>query len=126
MANELSKRGEKLVTGGTDTHLVMWDLRPHGISGGKMQEILDLMNITTNKNSVVGDTSALTPGGIRLGTGAMTTRGMVEKDMVTIVDYLMQAVAISKRTQEATGKKLVDFVKAIKVDEEVLEAGKKV
>jgi glycine hydroxymethyltransferase len=57
MANELAKRGEKLVTGGTDTHLVMWDLRPHGISGGKMQEILDLMNITTNKNSVVGDTS---------------------------------------------------------------------
>jgi len=89
MAAELIKRGEKLVTGGTDTHLVMWDLRPHGISGGKMQELLDLMNITTNKNSVVGDTSALTPGGIRLGVGAMTTRGMVEKDMVTIVDYLL-------------------------------------
>lgn len=97
MAAELVKHGEKLVTGGTDTHLVMWDLRPHGISGGKMQEILDLMNITTNKNSVVGDTSALTPGGIRLGTGAMTTRGMVETDMVKIVGYLMQAVAISKR-----------------------------
>lgn len=98
MGNELAKRGEKLVTGGTDTHLVMWDLRPHKISGGKMQELLDLMNITTNKNSVVGDTSALTPGGIRLGTGAMTTRGMVEKDMVTIVDYLMLAVGIAKRT----------------------------
>lgn len=56
----------------------------------------------------------------------MTTRGMVEKDMVTIVDYLMQAITISKRVQEAHGKKLVDFVKAIKVDEEVLEAGKKV
>lgn len=62
-----------------------------------MQEILDLMNITTNKNSVVGDTSALTPGGIRLGTPAMTTRGMVEKDMETIAAYLLQAVAASKR-----------------------------
>lgn len=97
MAAALVAGGETLVTGGTDTHIVMWDLRPHGISGGKMQEILDLMNITTNKNSVVGDTSALTPGGIRLGTPAMTTRGMVEKDMETIAAYLLQAVAASKR-----------------------------
>ena len=88
----------------------MWDLRPHGLTGSKVEKVLDLMHITTNKNSVVGDKSAVTPGGIRLGTPALTTRGFKEEDMKVIADFLVQAVKISLDLQEKHGKKLVDFV----------------
>jgi len=87
--------GEKLITDGTDTHLVMWDLRPHGLTGSKVEKILDLAHMTTNKNSVVGDKSALTPGGIRLGTPALTTRGMLEADMQTVADFLHRCILLA-------------------------------
>ena len=67
-----------LVSGGTDNHLILCDLRNKGIDGARVERILDLSHITLNKNSVPGDTSALAvPGGIRIGCPAMTTRGMV-------------------------------------------------
>lgn len=87
--------GEKLITDGTDTHLVMWDLRPHGLTGSKVEKILDLMHMTTNKNSVVGDKSALTPGGIRLGTPALTTRGMLEADMEIVAGFLHRGILLA-------------------------------
>ena len=62
----------------------MWDVRPIGLSGGKVEKVLDMINITANKNSMVGDKSAVSPGGIRLGTPALTTRGMKEEDMTVI------------------------------------------
>ena len=55
LAKFLLEKGEKLVTGGTINHIVMWDLRPHGLTGSKVEKILDVINITVNKNSVVGD-----------------------------------------------------------------------
>lgn len=58
----------------------MWDVRPHGLTGNKLEKIYDYMHITVNKNSIIGDKSAMTPGGVRLGTPAMTTRGLLEKD----------------------------------------------
>lgn len=69
--------------------------------------------MTVNKNSVYGDTSALTPGGVRLGAAALTSRGMVEKDFETIAGFLDRIVTISKETQATSGKKLADFVKAL-------------
>ena len=75
------ENGEKVISDGTVNHLVMWDLRPHSLTGSKVEKVLDLMHITTNKNSIVGDKSAVNPGGIRLGTPALTTRGMMEADM---------------------------------------------
>mgnify|MGYP002632351493 CR=1 FL=1 len=57
LAKALMDKGEQLITGGTCTHMVMWDLRQHGITGSKVEKILDAMHITTNKNSVVGDKS---------------------------------------------------------------------
>lgn len=119
LAAALMAKGEKLITSGTDTHLVMWDLRQHGLTGSKVEKILDIMNITTNKNSIVGDKSAQTPYGIRLGTPAMTTRGMLEADMERIAEYLIKTIDISKRIQEQSGKKLVDFLKALPENEEV-------
>jgi len=75
----------------------MWDLRPHGLTGSKVEKVLDMIHITANKNSVVGDKSAVNPGGIRLGTPAMTTRGMMEADMEVIASFLVKAVEISQR-----------------------------
>lgn len=115
--------GEKLICNGTINHLVMWDLRPHGLTGSKVEKVLDMMHITTNKNSIVGDKSAVTPGGIRLGTPALTTRGMMEADMVTVANFLTRAVALSLRVQEKSGKKLVDFLAALEADEELKSVG---
>jgi len=119
IAEELKKRGEKIITDGTDNHLVMWDVRPHGLTGSKVEKVLDLMHVTVNKNAVVGDKSAVNPGGIRLGTPAMTTRGMVEKDMIKVVDYLLKAVEIAKKIQETAGKQLKDFLPALEANEEI-------
>lgn len=112
-------KGEKLICDGTINHLVMWDLRPHGLTGSKVEKTLDLMHLTVNKNSVVGDKSAVNPGGIRLGTPALTTRGLLEADMETVASYLLKSVDISKRIQDKAGKKLVDFVANLKDDEEL-------
>jgi glycine hydroxymethyltransferase len=119
LAAALKAKGEKLITDGTDTHIVMWDCRQHELTGSKVEKLLDLMHITVNKNSVVGDKSAVTPGGIRLGTGALTTRGFVKADFEKIADYCIKSIEIGKRIQEKTGKKLVDFEKALKDDEEI-------
>jgi len=104
----------------------MWDLRQHGLTGSKVEKVLDMMHITTNKNSVVGDKSAVNPGGIRLGTPALTTRGMLEPEMVKIAEFCMVAVAIAKRVQEKAGKKLVDFVAHLTEDEELKKMGDEV
>ena len=116
----MKAKGEKLITDGTDTHLVMWDLRQHGLTGTKIEKILDMAHITTNKNSVVGDKSAATPGGIRLGTPALTTRGMKEPEMEKIADFLYRIIVLSLKIQETSGKKLVDFIKALDGNEELL------
>ena len=53
----MEKLGEKFITNGTDNHLLMWDVRPHGLTGSKLEKVLDEMLITTNKNCLVGDKS---------------------------------------------------------------------
>lgn len=67
MAKALLKKGFTLVSGGTDNHLVLVDLRPKGLNGAHVETVCNAVNITVNKNSVPGDKSALTPGGLRLG-----------------------------------------------------------
>ena len=57
MAAALKEAGEKIITDGTDNHLVMWDVRPHGLTGSKVDKVLDVCHITVNKNSIVGDVS---------------------------------------------------------------------
>jgi glycine hydroxymethyltransferase len=126
LAKSLMDKGQKLICDGTVNHLVMWDLRPHGLTGSKVEKVLDLMHITANKNSVVGDKSAVNPGGIRLGTPAMTTRGMLEGDMEIIASFLVKAVDISLRVQEKAGKKLTDFIDHLAADEELKQVGDEV
>lgn len=80
MGVALVARGYTLVTGGTDNHLLLWDLRPLGLTGSKMEKMCDAAHITLNKNAVFGDASALAPGGVRVGTPAMTSRGLGTAD----------------------------------------------
>jgi glycine hydroxymethyltransferase len=101
----------KLQTGGSDNHLVLWDLRPLGLTGSKISNICDLVHITVNKNAVAGDTSAQVPGGVRVGLSALTSRSMGVKDMETVAAFLHRAVQIALVLQKEAGSKLLkDFV----------------
>ncbi|EAL61810.1 serine hydroxymethyltransferase [Dictyostelium discoideum AX4] len=113
MGEELKKRGYSLVTEGTDNHLVLWDLRPQGITGSKIEKACDEAHITVNKNAVYGDTNAIAPGGVRLGAPALTSRGLKEQDFVKVVDFLDRVVKISLDIQSKVGKKMPDFQRAI-------------
>ncbi|KAK1244714.1 hypothetical protein MKX07_003513 [Trichoderma sp. CBMAI-0711] len=89
--------GYSLVSGGTDNHLVLVDLKPHGIDGSRVERVLELVGVAANKNTVPGDRSALVPGGLRMGTPAMTTRGFHEDDFVRVADVVDRAVTIAAR-----------------------------
>eukprot|EP00794_Sanderia_malayensis_P008747 gene8747-9683_t len=95
LAAEMTNKGYKVVTGGTDLHMFVLDVQDFGINGSKGDKILDLCSITANKNTVPGDKSALRPGGLRFGTPALTSRNMKEKEMVAIADYLHSAFKIA-------------------------------
>ncbi|MBF0489973.1 MAG: serine hydroxymethyltransferase [Candidatus Omnitrophica bacterium] len=93
LAKELSSKGYRIVTGGTDNHLFMVDLRPKNINGKDMASLLDHVQITVNKNLIPFDTEAPTiTSGVRIGTPAVTTRGMKEKEMIRIADLMDRAV----------------------------------
>ena len=67
LASALQSRGNKLVSDGTDNHLLLWDLRPRNIDGARFERVGELCEITLNKNTCPGDKSALVPGGVRIG-----------------------------------------------------------
>ena len=122
----MQKRGYDIVSGGTDNHLILVDLKSKGIDGARVQTLLDEVHITLNKNSVPGDKSAMTPGGIRIGTPALTTRGFKEADFEKVAEFIDRAVqcalAIKAETPapgkmkeynaylESTGKNRADVV----------------
>lgn len=64
------------------------DVRPFGLTGSKVEKACDEVHITLNKNTIIGDKSAVTPGGLRIGTPAVTTRGYTTKDMIVVAKYL--------------------------------------
>jgi len=89
MASALVKRNYNIISGGTENHLMLIDLRNKSISGKKAQETLDRAHITLNKNAVpFDDKSPFVTSGIRIGVPAITTRGLVENDMETVVDFI--------------------------------------
>ena len=99
VAKALMAKGYKMATGGTENHLVLWDLRPQGLTGSKMEKICDAVSITLNKNAVVGDRSALTPGGVRIGAPALTSRGFTEADFEKVAGFLDRALQIALEIQ---------------------------
>lgn len=112
LAEGLRKHGYRLVSGGTDTHLLLVDLRAQGITGRQAQDLLDRAGITVNKNAIPFDT--LPPaqaGGIRLGTPAVTTRGMKEEEMFQIADWIHEVFQSQDQPQklEAIRKEVWDL-----------------
>jgi glycine hydroxymethyltransferase len=93
LAGRLSEIGYRIVSGGTDNHLMLVDLRPKGLNGKVASETLDHAGITVNKNGIPFDTEKITlGGGIRIGTPAVTTRGMKEAEMVQIANWIDKAL----------------------------------
>lgn len=118
LAAALMSYGYKLVTDGTDNHLILWDLRPKGLTGSKVEKLFEKCHITVNKNAIPGDQNALNPGGVRVGTCALTSRGFKEADFTKVAEFLHRGINISVRLQETNGKLLKDFVAAIDGDAE--------
>jgi glycine hydroxymethyltransferase len=112
MAEELVKRGWRLVSGGTDNHLMLLDVNKKGFTGKDCSEWLDKAAITVNKNAIPFDTqSPMKAGGIRIGTPAVTTRGMKEAEMTQIaglIDEVLQA-----KGEEAVVKAVREKVRAL-------------
>ena len=103
LANALVKRGFNLVSGGTDNHLMLLDLRGTGITGRDLQEKLDRLHITVNKNAIPNDPQKpnLTSG-VRIGTPAVTTRGMMPEDM----DVLAECIRLCIEDADANAEKV--------------------
>ena len=111
LSSALEGKGFTIITGGTDNHLMLVDLRNKGLSGGKAEKILEYVNISVNKNTIPGDLSALNPSGIRIGTPAITTRGLKEKDMFYLADILSRIIDVGAKIQtEKEPKSIKDFV----------------
>jgi len=128
LARSLISNGHTLATGGTDNHLLLWDVRPLGLTGSKLEKVLEMVDITTNKNSLPGDVSAINPGGVRLGTPALTTRGLTQDDFeYSVGAFLHRASEIASEAQGIAQKRkgenqkvlLKEFLAVLKNDEEM-------
>ncbi|XP_050438144.1 serine hydroxymethyltransferase isoform X2 [Adelges cooleyi] len=109
LAESLKELGYKISTNGTDVHMLLVDLRPINLTGSKAEHTLQTVEIACNKNTVPGDKSAMNPYGIRLGTPALTTRGMKEKDMAIVAQLIHKGLCLALDVQKISGPKLVNF-----------------
>lgn len=102
LAEELKRRGFRLVSGGTDNHLLLLDLRNQEITGKDAEKLLDEAGVTVNKNTIPYDPqSPFVTSGIRIGTPAVTTRGMKEEDMTDIAEIISVVVKTPQKIEEA-------------------------
>merc|ERR1712242_464235 len=109
LGETLRAKGHKLASDGTDNHLVLWDLRPHGLTGSKVEKVCEVCSISLNRNAVHGDASALSPGGVRIGAPAMTTRGCNAEDFKKIALFLDRCCQIALSVQKEKEKKIERF-----------------
>jgi glycine hydroxymethyltransferase len=116
LAKELIVGGQKLVGDGTECHLLLVDLSPLTLSGNVVAEALEVAGIITNRNSIPGDLSPFYPSGLRLGTPAVTTRGIKEEEMKIIAKYILQVIEHVKDEKLPTDPKdRSAFIKDFKV-----------
>ena len=114
LASSLVGRGYDLVSGGTDNHLMLVNLKTNDMDGARAERVLELCGIALNKNTVPGDKSAFNPGGIRMGTHAMTTRGCEGDDFKSIAAYLDRGIGIAKDVKKSVGAgKMAAFREAL-------------
>lgn len=126
LAAALLRRKCRLVTGGTDNHLLLWDLRPLGLTGKAYEKVCELCHITVNKIAIFGENGTITPGGVRIGTPAMTSRGCLESDFETIADFLLKAAHIACMVLREHGKLQKAFMNGLQTKKEILELQKQV
>ncbi|CAL9116050.1 unnamed protein product [Musa textilis] len=118
----LVEKGYELVSGGTENHLVLVNLKnkkmSSGIDGSRVEKVLELVHIAANKNTVPGDVSAMVPGGIRMRTPALTSRGFVEEDFAKVADFFDTAVklALKIKSEPKEGSKLKDFLATVQTN----------
>jgi glycine hydroxymethyltransferase len=106
LANELSNKGFRIVSGGTDNHLMLLDLRNKYLTGKDAEKILDEIHITTNKNTIPFDPqSPFITSGLRIGTPAVTTKGMKENEMIELAEII--DLALSKKDTQSILKERV-------------------
>lgn len=121
LENEFRRLGYRLVSDGTDSHMVLVSTKKEkGVDGARVEHVAELINLALNKNSIPGDKSALSPGGVRIGAPAMTTRGLGEKDFERIAQYVDKAVSYCQKLQDslpAEANRLKDFKAAATADE---------
>ncbi len=119
LAEELMDYGFKLVTDGTDNHLILVDLRNKNITGKKAQEVLEEINISVNKNGIPKDPKPpMTTSGIRIGTPAITTRGFGDAQIKVIADYINQAISYSdnQELKQSIKLKIIEMLKDYPID----------
>ena len=107
LADGLVNRGHKLVSGGTDNHVMLMDLREDGVTGKELEHNLDEVHITVNKNTIPGEPlSPFVTSGIRIGTAAVTTRGLKEEDMDVIAECISLVIKDFEGNKEAVNAKV--------------------
>lgn len=125
--HDTSGLGYNIVSGGTDNHLVLVDLKSKGVDGARVERVLELCGVASNKNTVPGDKSALKPGGLRMGTPAMTTRGFGTADFQRVAEIVDRAVSITvkedKKARQAAEEKGVKNPGTVKAFLEHLKDG---
>ncbi|XP_008060816.1 serine hydroxymethyltransferase, cytosolic isoform X2 [Carlito syrichta] len=103
LSEALTELGYKIVTGGSDNHLILVDLRSKGTDGGRAEKVLEACSIACNKNTCPGDRSALRPSGLRLGTPALTSRGLLEKDFQKVAHFIHRGIELTLQIQNDVG-----------------------
>uniref|UniRef100_A0A9J7ZRI5 Serine hydroxymethyltransferase n=2 Tax=Cyprinus carpio TaxID=7962 RepID=A0A9J7ZRI5_CYPCA len=99
LAATLMEKGYKVVTGGSDNHLILVDLRSNGTDGGRAEKVLEACAIACNKNTCPGDKSALRPSGLRLGSPALTSRGLLEDDFHKVAEFIHRGIELTLEIQ---------------------------
>ncbi|KAL2477548.1 Serine hydroxymethyltransferase 6 [Forsythia ovata] len=121
LSSALLRRKCRLVTGGTDNHMLLWDLRNLGLTGKNFEKVCELCLITLNKVTIFDDSGNLNPGGVRIGTPAMTSRGCLEDDFETMADFLVRAAQIASSVQREHSKLPKAFLKGLENNKEIVE-----
>ncbi|XWS75121.1 hypothetical protein CRYUN_Cryun01aG0058100 [Craigia yunnanensis] len=118
LAQRMLEKGYELVSDGTENDLVLVNLRNNGIEGSRVEKVLESIHIATNKNIILGDVSTMVPGGISMGTPALTSRDFTEEDFEKVTNFFDAAAQLALKIKaETKGTKLKDFVATLQSDD---------